>query len=739
MQEPRPQDPEQLIEETTNGAEFPSNYESQVSLPENSLRRATETNTGNPQSTSQWLAFWTGKSQDFQTENLLETKQMRTVGSMKFDQTPDDQAVQADGFQIGDIICERYRLIHILGSGASAYVWLANDQTLERLVAVKLFRSDFLEDIDVAILAYEAKIMARFEHPSILPIYDIGRHGDRPFLILKFIPQQSSAEKIFPVRFAAKIIIQISESLLFLHEKGVFHCDIKPGNILISPSGQAYLSDYGISLDKFKMPNFEHHAGTPGFMAPERLEGKPVTSNADIYSLGVVFFYYLTGHLPEQTNRKYLLNHLKSEPKIIRRMIVKAVADDSKKRFANIHEVVHALRTFISRRRRSKIQIGLMTLAGILAVTAASYWMLQDYLFPGPNYPVQTVEIGKPGFNKVIHGDWDGDGDQDVGIFNRETAEVSTYFNDGKGGLSLFDSFFFSGHRTDINTGYMFNYQNLAIIQSVFNKPVIYTSQINNSKFKSEQKSVLLNLIVPVEPKSADFNKDGLPDLIVLDQESNDISLRFNGGNEQYREERIYYASEYEDAKSIGLYINDFNNDQMLDFAVGVQGKLENTSGMTVFLQLQKGTFDTGHFYPAPGHVEMGHGTVVDADQDSNRDILIPDRTGDRIIQFKNNGTGAFTQAITLYNIEKPTNVVNLDPSSSSNLLELAVRSSQSEIQLIAKNSVNKWNIIKKYNWPSTTRGLDATDLDNDGTLDVIVNTPDGNRLMVVHRKRLEE
>lgn len=687
---------------------------------------------------TEWGVTWSNGTKDYPTENLLETKQLQTVGALNFDHAPTEKPIQADGFQIGDLIDERYKLIHILGIGASAIVWLANDQDLERLVAVKIFRLAFLEDVDPAILAYEARIMARFEHPSILPIYDIGEHKDRPFLILKFVPQQSASQKVLSPRIAAKVIIQAAEALQFLHSKGVIHCDIKPGNILIGPTGQAYLSDYGIAMDRLKLPSFEHQAGTPGFIAPERLSGMPVSSNSDIFSLGIVLFYYLTGFIPENHDSASLIQHLKHVPKSISKVILKSVAIDSRKRFNDMNEVIQGLRVFITKRHWPKWQKALIATSAATLTLAVTYWMLEDYLFPGPEYPIQTLQISSPGFDKIVHGDWDSDGDQDLGVFNPSSGVFDVFFNNGKGSLSLIETMYRDNQQTDMNSGYFLSTERVSMLHSFDHRPIVYSSIYKSGRFIVETNSTNLSLISPVEPKTADFNKDNIPDLLVLDKVSPEISLRMGSEKQYFQEEIIFFASEFENSKTIGVYIEDFNHDHLLDFAVGVQGTDINPSGITVFLQIQAGLFDKGRFYEVMGNVNLGYGTVADADQDSHPDILLPDRIGSQIIQFKNDGNGFFQTKKNLYKINQPINVVNLDPSSSSTKLELAIGTNQPNICIVGLGDDNQWRTVKEYHWPMTNRGMIATDIDNDGTLDLVVNSPNGNRLFVVHRKRFE-
>ena len=280
------------------------------------------------------IARWMQKTPDYPTENLVQTNQPKTMGAIGFGQTPEHQAIRADGFQIGDKIADRYRLIHILGEGATAIVWLANDLILERLVAVKIFRASFLEDQIPSALAHEARLMARFEHPSILPIYDQCEFEGRLFLILKYVPQRKSKNLVLPPKQAVKVLLQITDSVKFLHDNGVVHCDIKPGNILVDPSERAFLSDYGIALDRTRFPEAAHAAGTSGFLAPERLNGGEISAQSDIYSLGIVLFSYLTGHLPTSPDPRSISRDLNQIPSTLKHIVVKAISQNPEDRYS---------------------------------------------------------------------------------------------------------------------------------------------------------------------------------------------------------------------------------------------------------------------------------------------------------------------------------------------------------------------------------------------------------------------
>lgn len=695
-----------------------------------SLKAAIE-NTPEGQQLLQWMLF----TPNLNTDTLVPTKLPSTMGAIQFSQAPVDQPIRADGYQIGDKIADRYRLIHILGEGGSAVVWLANDLVLERLVAVKIYRASFLEDQDPKTLATEARIMARFEHPCILPIYDQGEHEGRLFLILKYVPKRPGRSKTLPLRVATKVVLQMTESLKFLHDHGILHCDIKPANILIDPNGRAFLSDYGIAQDSSRGGLLEHTAGTPGFLAPERSKNGTIGAQSDIYSLGVVLFYYLVGHLPNTSEPATLAKDMHDLPTPVQRLVEKAVSHDPKRRFATMDEFSDALKKQANHKPGRFRKIAIAAAILLTGLTTASAWVARDYLSSSPKYPTQVVSLSRSGFNKVFHGDWDTDGDQDLGTFHSTTGAMEFYFNNGKGEFALFDTIYRDNTQTDINPGYFDDDERLDLLHSFGHKPVVSHSVFSKGKFLVEGKYANINLIRPIEPKTADFNRDGHNDLILLDGETNDIGVRLGEENEIFKEEITLTACEYESGKTIGLYIGDLNNDKFPDFIVGVQNTADNPSGATVFLQTSPGVFNEGTFYPIAARAELGLGELMDADQDGDKDLVLPDRVGDRLIHFVNDGKGGFIEHRTLLETPKPGMVVQLDPHNS-NKLELAVSSTLKGISILGLQPAGNWKTIQSYDWIVTPRGLAAADLDNDGTFDIIANRVETNQLTLIHRKK---
>lgn len=681
------------------------------------------------------IARWMQKTPDYPTENLAQTNQPKTMGAIGFGQTPEHQAIRADGFQIGDKIADRYRLIHILGEGATAIVWLANDLILERLVAVKIFRASFLEDQIPSALAHEARLMARFEHPSILPIYDQCEFEGRLFLILKYVPQRKSRNLVLPPKQAVKVVVQITESVKFLHDNGVVHCDIKPGNILVDPSDRAFLSDYGIALDRTRFPEAAHAAGTTGFLAPERLNGGEISAQSDIYSLGIVLFSYLTGHLPTSPDPRSISRDLKQIPATLKHIVLKAISQNPDDRYSTIKEFADALKRFMVQNPDRLKRIAIASGCALILLVSAMIWSVRDYFKTAPDYPTQSVALSRSGYSKVIHGDWDADGDQDVATFLPSTGAIEFFLNNGKGELSFFETIHRDNIMTDTNSGYFNDDDRIDLIHSFSHKPIVAHSSFNKGKFTVEGINVNVNLISPVDPKTIDFNRDKHPDIVVLDRETNDIALRLGLSEGQFQQEVTLTASENESSQTVGLYLGDVNQDKYPDFIVGIQSSPEFRSGITVFLQTKPGQFNQGQFFPLTSHSEIGSGCLMDVDFDGDPDLIIPDKIGDRVIQFVNDGKGGFAENRTLISFPKPALLVQLD-NSENNRLEIAVASQTKGLSILGLKPNNQWSKIQEYPWSISAKGLAATDLDNDGTLDLIANLNDLNKVNFIYRRR---
>jgi serine/threonine protein kinase len=217
----------------------------------------------------------------------------------------------------GDLIQSRYRLIRLLGSGASGAVWHARNELIDRDVALKIMRPDVAEDA-VALQRFfnEAKASGRVRSPSIVEILDLGQAEDgSPFLVFELLEGEGLDEKLRREGTIApepllELFVGVAKALEIAHANGIIHRDLKPANIFIgkSSTGQpvAKILDFGISKvfdtgHNFTLTRTGTVVGSPAYMSPEQAGGREdIDGRADIWSLGVVMYEGLTGTLPHQ-------------------------------------------------------------------------------------------------------------------------------------------------------------------------------------------------------------------------------------------------------------------------------------------------------------------------------------------------------------------------------------------------------------------------------------------------------
>jgi eukaryotic-like serine/threonine-protein kinase len=198
----------------------------------------------------------------------------------------------------------RYRVLRELGRGAMGVVYLCDDESLQRQVAVKtLLLPDNAADRSQleARFRQEAKAAAGLNHPGIITIHDLGREGDWLYIAMELLKGTELRDRLqqgaLPLDEAVDIAAQVASGLAVAHAQGVVHRDIKPGNIMLVGQGQAKIMDFGIA--RMKSSDVRTQSGTmmgsPKYMSPEQVGGHPVDARSDIFSLGSVLYEMLTG------------------------------------------------------------------------------------------------------------------------------------------------------------------------------------------------------------------------------------------------------------------------------------------------------------------------------------------------------------------------------------------------------------------------------------------------------------
>src|SRR6476646_4337850 len=205
---------------------------------------------------------------------------------------------------IGELLKDRYRLERTLGRGGMAAVWLGHDEVLERQVAVKVLSDTIAGDPDfVTRFRREAHTAAGLSHPNLVDVYDFSEEGERPYLVMQFVPGENLAERVERGREVdcERLARELLAALAHIHAAGTLHRDVKPANVIIEPGGTAKLIDFGIALprDATALTSTGLVLGTERYAAPEVMEGRPASERSDLYSCGVVLRGCADGASPD--------------------------------------------------------------------------------------------------------------------------------------------------------------------------------------------------------------------------------------------------------------------------------------------------------------------------------------------------------------------------------------------------------------------------------------------------------
>jgi len=227
--------------------------------------------------------------------------------------------------EIGQILGGRYRLIELLGQGGMATIYRATDTGLSRDVALKLLRPEYLRDPDFSSrFRHEAQAAASLSHPNVVTVHEVGLHEGYVFLAMEFVQgitlkQLVQGKGALPLEVGLRIAKQTCAGLTAAHEQGVVHRDVKPQNIILTPTSEVKIMDFGIArpLNVQGVTATGLVIGTPQYMSPEQAQGKQdVDERSDIYSTGVVFYEMFTGVLPfrADTPLAIAMKHVQEEP-----------------------------------------------------------------------------------------------------------------------------------------------------------------------------------------------------------------------------------------------------------------------------------------------------------------------------------------------------------------------------------------------------------------------------------------
>ena len=206
------------------------------------------------------------------------------------------------------VLSGRYRLESKLGSGGMSTVYLAQDEVLDRPVAVKLLHREISEEADqLERFRREARAAARLSHPNLVGVIDAGEDEGRPYIVFEYVPGETLKQRIqadgpLPIDEAVAYAIEIGRGLIAAHARKLVHRDVKPQNVLIDPDGRAKVTDFGIarSMESAGLTATGRVLGTTDYVAPEQAMGEDVDERSDVYSLGIVLYEMLVGDVPFQ-------------------------------------------------------------------------------------------------------------------------------------------------------------------------------------------------------------------------------------------------------------------------------------------------------------------------------------------------------------------------------------------------------------------------------------------------------
>ena len=268
-------------------------------------------------------------------------------------------------FNIGENVGP-YRIIEQLGQGGMATVYKAYHASLDRYVALKVLHPAFHQDQSfTSRFQREARVVARLEHPNIVPIYDYSEHEARPYLVMKYIEGDTLKARLNQGPLTSNeienVVNSIGAALAYAHRQGILHRDIKPSNVMIAADGMMYLADFGLAriaeAGESTMSS-DSIMGTPQYISPEQAMGKKdLDAGTDIYSFGVMLYEMVVGQVPFSADTPFSIIHdhiytplplpKKVNPNVpeqVQRVLLKALAKDRLDRYETTEDLVRAFK-----------------------------------------------------------------------------------------------------------------------------------------------------------------------------------------------------------------------------------------------------------------------------------------------------------------------------------------------------------------------------------------------------------
>lgn len=262
----------------------------------------------------------------------------------------------------------KYQITEVLGEGAMGVVYKGFDPDIQRVVALKTIRRDFIDESHAGAMAAarfrnEAQAAGRLSHPGIVAVYDYGEDNGVAYIAMEFVQGESLADLLSRgVRFTdhdiAGLMKQLLDALHHAHEGGVWHRDIKPANVILARNARLKVADFGIArIESAELTRMNVMIGTPAYMAPEQFIGDPIDRRVDVYAAGVLLYALLVGRPPFSGSTEALMYKAVHEapklpssidglnrPRFYDALLTRALAKAPDDRFATAAEFQRALR-----------------------------------------------------------------------------------------------------------------------------------------------------------------------------------------------------------------------------------------------------------------------------------------------------------------------------------------------------------------------------------------------------------
>ena len=275
-----------------------------------------------------------------------------------------------------------FEIIAPLGEGGMAAVFKAYQPSVDRMVALKVLPRQFSNNPEfMGRFEQEAKIIAKLQHPNILPVHDYGEHDGYAYIVMPFVETGTLADLLLgqplPLERIVKVVTQLGDALDYAHSKGIIHRDVKPSNVLIDSLGNCLLTDFGIAKIIAGTSEFTQSGyliGTPAYMYPDQGMGEVIDNRSDVYSLGVILYEMITGRVPyaAETPIAILMKRLNDPlpvphsinpniPENVEKILLKSLARNKNDRYSTAgefsDELSRALKFYIYQGNQSFITI----------------------------------------------------------------------------------------------------------------------------------------------------------------------------------------------------------------------------------------------------------------------------------------------------------------------------------------------------------------------------------------------